>query len=281
MSNDLSNQTWLITGSSTGFGKEIAREVLARGGNVVATARDPASVSDLATLAPDRVLATRLDVTKQSEIDDSIAAAIDRFGAIDVLVNNAGYGFVSGIEEGSDAEMRHQFDVNVFGLVAVTRAALPHMRAKGSGWVVNLSSTAGSRGSPGAGYYCASKWAVEALSEALSGELAEFGLKVLIVAPGPFRTEFAGRSISGPKDPIPAYTVAAGMRAATDAMNETQAGDPVRAARIIVDTVTGGDAPMRLMLGGAAQQSATQSVRDRLADMERSAKVAAEADFPS
>ena len=161
----LTGKTWFITGTGSGFGRAIAHEVLARGGNVVASARNPDSLNDIITLAHDRVLPVALDVTNERQIESAITQTQKRFGRIDVLVNNAGYGFLAAIEEASEAEVRRQFDVNVFGLAAVTRAVLPLMRTAGAGHVVNISSTAGTRGSAGVGYYAASKFAVEAMSE--------------------------------------------------------------------------------------------------------------------
>lgn len=278
---DLTGKTWLITGTAAGFGRALANEILARGGQVVATARNVDAVADIAALAPDRVLAVTLDVTRQADIDIAVAAAIERFGRIDVLANNAGYGFLAALEEGTEAEIRHQFDVNVFGLAALTRAVLPHMRAAGAGHVVNFSSTAGTRGNAGVGYYSASKFAVEAMSESLSREIAEFGIKVLIVEPGPFRTDFSGRSIGKPAQPIAAYQAAARMRDYSDSLDGTQAGDPLRAATIIVDTVLSADPPLRLILGAQAYEGAIQSIRERLADMERSRDIAPLADYPA
>lgn len=276
----LAGKTWLITGASAGFGKELVREILARGGNAVAAARNPADVDDLVAIAPNRVLAVRLDVTKQDEIDASVDAAIARFGAIDVLVNNAGYGFLSAIEEASDEQVRHQYEVNLFGPAALMRAVLPGMRAKRSGFIVNISSTAGTRGFAGAGYYSSTKAALEALTEALAGEAASLGIKAMIVEPGPFRTDFSGRSIQHPANIIEEYEAAMQARTWSETMHGKQRGDPVRAARIIIDTVTSDTPPMRLVLGGKAFETATQAFRDKLSDMELSRDIAPQADFP-
>lgn len=276
---DLSGQIWLVTGASAGFGRTIAHEVLARGGTVVATARNPEAVRDIVEQAPDRALAATLDVTKAEQIEGAVAAALARFGRIDGLVNSAGYGLLGAVEEVSDAEARAQFDVNFFGMAAVTRAALPVMRRQGSGWVVNLSSTAATRGSPGVGYYAASKFALEALSESLSREAAEVGIRVLIVEPGPFRTDFSGRSIAKAAERITAYALAGQMRDYSDALDGKQAGDPVRAAQLILDTIASPDPPLRLILGATAFDTATQSMHDRLADMERSRDIAPRTDF--
>jgi NAD(P)-dependent dehydrogenase (short-subunit alcohol dehydrogenase family) len=279
MSN-LAGRTWFITGTSTGFGKAIAREVLSRGGNVVASARSLDAVGDLVAIAPERVLAAQLDVTHAGQIATSVAAAMERFGRIDVLVNNAGYGFLSAVEEASEEEVRQQFDVNFFGLAAMTRAVLPHMRSAGRGTIINTSSTAASRGSPGAAYYGASKRAVEALSEALAKEAAPLGIKVLIVAPGPFRTDFSGRSIRYAQKTIAAYETAVQMREYARSLHGNQAGDPIRAARIIVDTALDPNAPLRLVLGAQAYLGVMDAHRERLADIERSKDIAPQADYP-
>ncbi|VVN97266.1 oxidoreductase [Pseudomonas fluorescens] len=277
---DLTGKTWFITGTGSGFGRAIAQQVLQRGGNVVASSRNPDSVADILALAPERVFAASLDVTSTQQIELAVSQAQERFGQIDVLVNNAGFGLLAAIEEASDAEVRHQFDVNVFGLAAVTRAVLPGMRAVGSGRIVNISSTAGTRGGAGVGYYAASKFAVEAISESLSREGEPLGIRVLIVEPGPFRTDFSGRSITVPTTPLAVYEHAARMRKYSSALDGNQPGDPKRAAKIIIDTVLAENPPLRLVLGGEAYRGAVQSIRERLIDMERSHNIAAQADFP-
>ena len=276
----LAGKTWFITGASAGFGKALVREVVARGGNAVAAARNPADAEDLVALAPQRTLAVKLDVTEPNDITCSVQAAIDRFGAVDVLVNNAGYGFLSAIEEAGDTQVRHQFEVNVFGPAALMRAVLPDMRARRTGMVVNISSTAGTRGFAGSGYYSASKAALEAMTEALAREAESLGIKAMIVEPGPFRTDFFGRSIRLPEREIADYGGLAEQRRNYAALDGRQRGDPTRAARIIVETVLESNPPMRLILGGAAWETATQAFRDKLTDMERSREVAPRADFP-
>jgi NAD(P)-dependent dehydrogenase (short-subunit alcohol dehydrogenase family) len=278
--DDQHGKVWFITGSSVGLGKALAREVLDRGGTVVATARDSASVDDLAELAPDRVLAVALDVTRADQAAAAVESARQRFGRIDVLVNNAGYGFLSGLEEASDAEARAQFETNFFGLVAVTKQALPVMREQQSGTVVNISSTAGVFGIGGSAYYCASKFALEGLSEALAQELEPLGLRVLIVEPGPFRTEFFGRSLRVPAEPHPAYRHLADQRAAVEKLDGQQIGDPVRGARAIVDVVSSESPPLRMVLGRGAFERARAALERRIADIDRTREIAASADFP-
>ena len=188
MADAPSKPVWFITGCSTGFGRELSLILLKRGYRVVATARDKSKVEDIVAGNPKNGLALALDVDKQGQIDAAVKAAEARFGRIDVLVNNAGYGYLAAVEEGDDADIRAMFETNFFGLAAVTRAVLPIMRAQKSGAIVNISSVGGFIGFPGSGYYAATKFAVEGLSESLSKEVGPLGIKVIIVEPGPFRT---------------------------------------------------------------------------------------------
>ena len=189
------SKIWFITGCSTGFGRELAEQVLARGERVVLTARNPGQVQDIAAKYPDHALALALDVTNEQAIRKAVADAEARFGQIDVLVNNAGYGYFSAIEDGEDAEIRRQFETNVFGLISLTRHVLPGMRERRSGRIINVSSIGGLVAFPATGYYHATKWAVEGFSESLSKEVGPLGIKVIIVEPGRFRTDWAGRSV--------------------------------------------------------------------------------------
>ncbi|RZM07473.1 MAG: SDR family NAD(P)-dependent oxidoreductase, partial [Sphingomonas sp.] len=221
---------WLITGCSTGFGRDLAQLIIDRGWRLIATARDAARVADLAEAAPDRVLALALDVTEQDQIEAVTKAAIEKFGRIDVLVNNAGYGYQSTIEEGVEAEIRKQFDANTFGLFAMTRAVLPHMRAQKSGHIINITSVAGLVGFMGSGYYAASKHAVEGFSDSLLAEVQPLGIDVTCVEPGPFRTDWAGRSLQQTESRIADYADTAAKRLAdTRSGSGKQAGDPVSA----------------------------------------------------
>jgi NAD(P)-dependent dehydrogenase (short-subunit alcohol dehydrogenase family) len=242
-------RVWLITGTSSGFGRSLAEEALRRGDRVVATARDPGSVADLVEKAPERVLAVRLDVVDEATIEPAVAAALARFGRIDVLVNNAGYGSVGAVEETPMAELRAQMEVNFFGAVAVTRAVLPAMRAQRSGAIVQISSMGGQLSFAGFGAYSASKFALEGLSEALAAELGPLGVQVLIVEPGAFRTRFGGAALRA----MPAIDDYAGTVGATRSfaagMDGTQEGDPDKAAAAICDAIGKSDAPMRLALG--------------------------------
>ncbi len=272
---------WLITGCSTGFGRELATILIGRGYRVVATARDPAKVADLVHGRDATALAQKLDVDKPADVAAVVEATKQKFGRIDVLVNNAGYGYLSAIEEGEDADIRAMFETNVFGLAAMTRAVLPLMRAQKSGAIVNISSQGGFIGFAGVGYYNATKFAVEGLSEALAKEVAPFGIKVLIVEPGPFRTDWGGRSLKTPKTPIEAYTdTAVARRKAIHDYSGSQPGDPARAAEAIVATVESPNPPLRLPLGSVAFEGISaeiEAVRREIASVEA---IARGADYP-
>ena len=272
---------WLITGCSTGFGLELAKLVLARGWNAVVTARDPAKLAPLMDGAGESALALALDVTDARQITAAVAAAEARFGGIDVLVNNAGYGYQASVEEGEEAEIRAQFDANVFGLFALTRAVLPGMRARRRGHVLNVTSVAGFMGFPGSGYYAASKHAVEGWSDALAVEAAPLGIKVTCVEPGPFRTDWAGRSLKQTPSRIADYAETAGARlAATAEKSGTQAGDPVRAAQAMIDLTLQAAPPRHLVLGAWGHDAVVAKLRERLAEVESLRETALATDFP-
>ncbi len=276
------NSVWFITGCSTGFGREIARVILDRGGRAVVTARDSARVEDLGKEFPGKALALALDVTQSDQVAASVQEAEQAFGSVDVLVNNAGYGYMAAIEEGDDEDVRAQFEANVFGLIAMTKAVLPGMRQRGRGHIVNLSSQGGLVGFPGVGYYNASKFAVEGLSEALAGEIKPLGLGVTIVEPGPFRTDWAGRSLKMPKQDIEAYAETAGKRRRSiNGYSGSQQGDPVRAAQAIVHAVESAEPPLHLLLG----KQALDIVRGKLAalgaEIDKWEATSLGADFPA
>ena len=209
--SDSQNPVWFITGCSTGFGRELVLRVLQRGWNVVVSARNAAQIADIVENQPN-ALAVKLDVTDQGQIDAAVAAAVEKFGRIDVLVNNAGYGYQSSAEEGEEHEIRAMFDANVFGLFALTRAVLPVMRAQKSGHILNITSVAGLIGYPASAYYSASKHAVEGFSDSLRVETAALGIQVTCVEPGPFRTDWAGRSLKQTPNKIADYADTAGAR---------------------------------------------------------------------
>jgi len=271
---------WLITGCSTGFGRELARVLLRRGNSVVVTARNPATLDEFGSSA--NSLVATLDVTVPSQIADVVRQAETRFGHIDVLVNNAGYGYLSAIEEGEDEEVRAMFETNVFGLANMTKAVLPGMRARRRGHIVNISSMGGLIGFPGIGYYNATKFAVEGLSEALAKETAPLGIKVTVVEPGPFRTDWAGRSLKTPKTAIADYAESAGARrAAVQSYSGTQQGDPVRGVEAIIQAVESPEPPLHLLLGRPAYEMTAVKFKEFTAEMEKWREVSLGADFPN
>ncbi|OBF81164.1 short-chain dehydrogenase/reductase [Mycobacterium sp. 852002-51163_SCH5372311] len=242
--------TWLITGCSTGLGRALAEAVIDAGHNAVVTARDVNKVADLADSEPERVLAVALDVTKPDQITAAVQQAEDRFGSVDVLVNNAGYGYRAAVEEGDDAQVRELFETHFFGTVAMIKAVLPGMRARRSGAIVNISSIGVQLTPVGSGYYSAAKAAVESLSGALCGELAPLGISVIVVEPGAFRTDFAGRSLIESPTRIDDYDGTAGKRRKeNDIMHGTQSGDPAKAAAAIIGVAEATDPPSFLLLG--------------------------------
>jgi NAD(P)-dependent dehydrogenase (short-subunit alcohol dehydrogenase family) len=243
-------KTWFITGASSGFGRAFATYALSRGDNVVATARSLSRLEALGAQAPDRVLALALDVDRSGDARRAIDAAVARFGRIDVLVNNAGYGIVGALEETSEQELRAVMETNFFGAVAVTRAALPILRAQRAGAIVNISSMGGQMSAPGFGAYSASKFALEGLSEALTQELAPFGVKVLIVEPGAFRTDFAGPALRHMPIIEPYREIVGPIRAFATGMDATQEGDPAKAAAAVDAALNAKETPLRLQLGG-------------------------------
>ena len=248
---------WLITGCSTGFGRELARAVLARGYRCVITARNPDSVRDLVAGREERALVLALDVTDPAQVAAAVRASEERFGRIDVLVNNAGIGYFGAIEESEDAEVRRMFEVNVFALARMTQAVLPGMRARRRGHIVNISSIGGIRAFPAVGFYNATKFAVVGLSESLSLEVAPLGIKVTIVEPSGFRTDWAGRSANEAPHEIADYaeTAGANRRSIRNASGK-QPGDPVRAAAAIIAAVESPEPPLHLLLGKAALKGA-------------------------
>lgn len=268
------NGVWFITGAAAGFGRAIAEEVLSRGGRVVATARDPRALEALVASAPDRVLALALDVTRADQMAPAVAAAIGRFNAIDVLVNNAGYSMVGAVEETSDAELRLAMETMFFGAVSLTREVLPHLRERRTGSIVQITSVGGVITAPGFGAYCAAKHALEAVSEALAAELAPLGVKVLVVEPGAFRTSLFGSAFRS-MPALPHYTETVGPTRDYAAQSAgKQPGDPDKAARAIVDAVAAGVPTLRLPLGADAVQGIRAKLARVASDVDASAAVA-------
>ena len=245
---------WLITGVSSGFGLELARAALERGDTVVGTLRQREQAESFEKLAPGRSHAVLLDVTRSADIEPAVQQAIERAGHIDVLVNNAGYGLFGAVEEISDAEARQVMETNFFGPLAITRALLPHLRERRAGHIFNISSVAGVIGFPGCGLYAASKFALEGVTEALAGELAAFNIRVTIVEPGGFRTNFSGGSLRQAGSVLPGYadTPAAKARASIARYQGHEPGDPAKAAQAILIALQSPQAPLRLVLGADA-----------------------------
>ena len=274
-------KTWLITGSTRGFGLELAKAALDGGDNVVATARRPEQLGELATKYSDHVRTVALDVTDPAAARAAVQTAVDTFGTLDVVVNNAGYANSAPIEEMADDDFRAQIETNLFGVVNVTKAALPVLHRQRSGHFIQFSSIGGRvGGSPGLAAYQTAKFGVEGFSEVLNNEVKPFGVKVTIIEPGGFRTDWGGSSMqTGPVGPDYDQTVGE-MDRYRESTVATWRGDPARAAKIITDIVRVDDPPLRLLLGGAAVESAAVSSASRAAEAERWADVSRSADFP-
>jgi NAD(P)-dependent dehydrogenase (short-subunit alcohol dehydrogenase family) len=279
--SEVSQPVWFITGCSTGFGRELAKLVIARGWPTVVTARNKASVDDLVEASPTNALALALDVTDTGQIAAAVKQAEERFGRIDVLVNNAGYGYQASLEEGEESEIRAQFDANVFGLFAMTRAVLPLMRKQRKGHVINITSVAGMIGFPGSGYYAASKHAVEGFTDSLVVEGAPLGIKATCVEPGPFRTDWAGRSLKQTPNLIEDYAETVGARLKTTAGNSgKQQGDPVRAGEAMIRITETENPPRHLVLGEFGYNAVTDRIKQRLSQIEAWREASIGADFP-
>ncbi len=274
-------KVWFITGCSTGFGRSLATEVLAQGYNAVVTSRKTSDVEDIVKGYDDTAITLQLDVTKKEEIDAAIAKAIERFGKIDVLVNNAGIGYFGAVEESEEKDVRRMFEINVFGLGAMTQAVLPVMRKQRSGHILNIASIGGLRSFPGVGYYNATKYAVDGLSEALSKEVAHMGIKVTIIAPSGFRTDWAGRSADDTATKIADYEESAHkVQDNIRGMSGNQPGDPKRAAKAMIQIVETENPPLRLLLGKAAVKGAFEKIEELQKDFTDWKEVSEGADFP-
>ena len=275
------SSVWFITGCSTGLGRALAERVLQKGDRCVATARKREQIEDLAAKFPDTARALTLDVAKAAQIEAAVGEAATAFGGIDILVNNAGHGYSAAVEEGEDAAVRAMFETNFFGLAAVTRRVLPLMRARGQGHIINVSSVGGLVGSASSGYYNASKFAVEGLSQALEREVGPLGIHVTLIEPGPFRTDFQGRSMTATNNPLRAYAETAGARRAQQkAISGKQAGDPVRAADAIIAMARSPNPPLHLVLGRNALDRTRAKFTDFLRSIDEREKVTLSADFP-
>jgi len=278
---DDSGPVWLITGCSKGLGRALAEHVLAQGHRCVVTARDAASVLPVCSPYPaTQALALPLDVTRPAQIADALQAALAAFGAIDVLVNNAGFGLNAGVEDVDEPAVRHLFETNFFGLAAMIRAVLPSMRRRRKGHIVNVSSISGRVASPGSAYYAATKFAVEGLSQGLAKEVEPFGIRVSVIEPGPLRTDFQGGSMQRSSHPIADYAATVGQRhARLRATHGRQEGDPARAATVIFGAVTSAAPPFQLVLGRRAYDMAYAGLRQQRDELETQRELARSIDF--
>ncbi len=274
-------KVWLITGCSTGFGRELAKYVLENGNKAAVTARKPEDVQDIVDGNTQNAIALKLDVTKNEEIKAAVAETLAKFGRIDVLVNNAGIGYFGAIEESEDDAVRKMFEINVFGLARMTQEVLPIMRKQKSGHIVNIASIGGLRSFPAVGFYNATKYAVDGLSEALAKETAHLGIKVTIVCPSGFRTDWAGRSAEDSPIKIDDYATTAGQNKSNiRGHSGNQPGDPVRAAKAIVKAVDDENPPLRLLLGVAALTGARTKLEELKKDFDAWQETTIGADFP-
>ncbi len=277
----MSEKVWFITGCSTGFGRELAKYLLENDHKIVVTARDAGKVLDLVEINKENALAISLDVNDKTQVADAVAKAEYHFGRIDVLVNNAGFGYFGAIEESDEAEVRSMFETNFWGLAEMTRAVLPKMRERRSGTIVNVSSIGGFVSFPGVGYYNATKFAVNGFSEALKKEVEPLGIKVVLVQPSGFRTDWAGRSANDATNTIADYAETAGAnQAAIRGYSGNQPGDPIRAAKAIVEAVEAENPPFNLLLGKAALKNARLKLEALKSEFDTWAEVTEGADFP-
>ena len=274
-------RTWLITGCSSGLGLGIARAVLRRGDQAAVTARNTAALDALVRTCPERVLPLRLDFSDRARIGQVVEITCRRFGAIDVLVNNAGHGYRAAVEESEPQAVAELFGTNFFGPMELIRLVLPHMRARRSGLIINVTSIGAVRGALGNGYYSAAKGALELASEALDKEVRHLGIRVMLAEPGAMRTGFYGKRLESSRITIPDYDVLAGRyRKTAQTDSRDQPGDPLRAGETLVETALRPDAPFRLLLGSDAVRTAETALENRLRELRTWAKVSGQADFP-
>ena len=275
------NKVWFITGCSTGFGRELAQLVLGLGYKAAVTSRNTDDVKDIADKYPATAMAIKLDVTKPTEIKEAVQQAMEKFNQIDVLVNNAGIGYFGAIEESEEDEVKHMFEINFFGLANLTKEVLPGMRKQRHGHIVNISSIGGLVAFPAVGFYNATKFAVTGYSEALAKEVSHLGIKVTVVAPSGFRTDWAGRSANNSKIVIDDYSPTAHANKDTiRGYSGNQPGDPVRAVKAIVKAVESDNPPLRLLLGKGALKGIRNKIAELQKDIETWEEVTIDADHP-
>jgi NAD(P)-dependent dehydrogenase (short-subunit alcohol dehydrogenase family) len=272
---------WLITGCSSGIGRDIALAALAKGHRVAVTARNPAAVEEIVSKHPDQTIALALDVTKRDQIEQAVAETEQAFGGIDVLVNNAGYGYMSAVEEGEDHEVRAMFDTNYFGVVDMIKVTLPGMRRKGSGHIINISSMTGLVANPPNVYYSSTKFALESLTEGLAKEVAPFGIRVTAIEPGAFRTDWSSRSMKETSQPIDAYAETVGARKALiKAVGSKFPGDPRRVADAVLMVSELDDPPLHLLLGHDVYNAYREKLRGLMDSIEEWKETTLDVNFP-
>lgn len=277
------NKIWFVTGASKGLGLTLVQQLLAAGYAVAATSRRLADLQQAVSAETDRFLPLQMDLGNEESVRDAIAATISTLGGLDVVVNNAGYGLVGGLEELTDQEARQNFDVNVFGLLNVLRAATPHLRQQRAGQVFNISSVGGFTGNfPGFGIYCATKFAVAGLTESYAAEVKDFDIHATVVYPGYFRTDFlSAGSLGTPQNPIAAYQSIRDSQAAHEQqINGNQPGDPVKAAQVLIQLSEAENPPVHLFLGEDAYQMANQKIATVQQDLQQWQAVATATSFP-
>lgn len=273
-------KTWLITGCSSGIGRGIAKAVLKKGDNAVVTARDTSKIADLVDQYPNTALGVALDITKKESISAAVKQAQERFGTIDVLINNAGYGYRSSVEEGDIDDVNLLFNTNFFGPIELIKEVLPQMRANKNGAIVNVSSIAAVRSGVGSGYYAASKAALELMTDGLAKELKPLGIKVMIAQPGSFRTNFYDTSLKGTKNKIDDYNETAGKTRKENVVNhKNQPGDPDKGGQVIVDTIEKDNYPFRLPLGSDATKIVASALEERIQEIETWKNISSQSDF--
>ncbi|MBD2774513.1 oxidoreductase [Iningainema tapete] len=273
-------KVWLITGSSTGFGRALAEAVLKHGDYVVTTARKLEQLDELVSEYPETTKAVRLDVTNLGEVKAAVEAAVEAFGRIDVLVNNAGFGLIGALEEVSEEQIRRNFETNLFGAINMMRAVLPIMRQQKAGNILNMSAIAGFTNELGFSIYGGAKFALEGVSEAVQGEVAPLGIKVTIVEPGPFRTDFIGRSLDRAENSMAEYQETVGkFLQFLDKIEGTQPGDPDKAAQVLIQVVNSENPPLRLVLGKYAYSKFRKKIESLSAELDAWESVAANTDF--
>ncbi len=276
-----SSTVWLITGCSSGIGRDIALAALTKGHRVAVTARNPSAVEDLVAQHPEQAIAVALDVTDRDQIAAAVRETERVFGGIDVLVNNAGYGYMAAVEEGEDDEVRAMFDTNYFGVVDMIKSTLPGMRARGSGHIINISSMTGLVANPPNVYYSSTKFALEALTEGLSKEVAQFGIRVTAIEPGAFRTDWSTRSMKEAREPIDAYAETVGARKNLIKLAGSKfPGDPRRVADAVLMVTELDDPPLHLLLGHDVYNAYREKLSDLGESIEEWKSVTLDVNFP-